>query len=112
MKKTVDYNTDPEGLAYAVDQNSIDHRTKPTDRMLDNMLYERFRLGLYMYDDNYKPYTYNNSKDFEKDIDIAEACISSFKKVPPDVEQRLIREKNYRDKIMEEHNKNSNKQHK
>ena len=111
MRKIVDYNTDPEGLTYAVKQNDIDHESKPTDRLLDSILHERFRLGIYVYDDNYKPYTYSNVKDFERDVRIAEACISSLKKVPYDVEQRLIREKNHRDKIMEEHNKN-NSQHK
>lgn len=107
MRKIIDYNTDPEGLTYAVKQNDIDHRDKPTDRVLDSIMYERFRLGLYVFDDSYKSYTYKSIKDFEKDVNIAEACISSFKKVPYDVEQRLIREKNYRDKMMEENNKSS-----
>lgn len=99
-------------LREAVDINEIS-KSRNKDIIEDNTILERqMRLGLNYCDDEYKAFTYADSKQYRKDIQIANMCIFNNKKIPYDVEHRLIREKNYRDKMMKEHNKNNDSQHK
>lgn len=94
-------------LKEAVNINEISKSRTQDIIEANNILERRMRLGLNYCDDEYKAFTYTDSKQYRKDIQIANMCIFNNKVVPHDVEQRLIREKNYRDKIMEENNKSS-----
>ena len=94
-------------LKEAVNINEIS-KSRPQDIIeANNILERRMRLGLNYCDDDYKAFTYADSKQYRKDIQIANMCIVNNKAVPRDVEQRLIREKNYRDRLTEENNKSS-----
>ena len=94
-------------LKEAVNINEIS-KSRPQDIIeANNILERRMRLGLNYCDDDYKAFTYADSKQYRKDIQIDNMCIFNNKAVPRDVEQRLIREKNYRDRLTEENNKSS-----
>ena len=94
-------------LKEAVNINEIS-KSRPQDIIeANNILERRMRLGLNYCDDDYKAFTYADSKQYRKDIQIANMCIFNNNAVPRDVEQRLIREKNYRDRLTEENNKSS-----
>lgn len=94
-------------LKEAVNINEIG-KSRPQDIIeANNILERRMRLGLNYCDGEYKAFTYSDSKQYRKDIQIANMCIFNNKAVPRDIEQRLIREKNYRDRLMEENNKSS-----
>lgn len=94
-------------LKEAVNINEISKSGTQDIIEANNILERRMRLGLNYCDDDYKAFTYADSKQYRKDIQIANMCIFNNKAVPRDVEQRLIREKNYRDRLMEENNKSS-----
>lgn len=63
-----------------------------------NRLKRKAELGLVAYDNDSVVYTYETQADKFKDEMIAKECINNDKPVPPDVEHRLLAEKEARRK--------------
>lgn len=63
-----------------------------------NRLKRKAKLGLAAYDNDDKVYKYASQEDKFKDEMIAVKCINNDKPVPPDVEHRLLAEKEARRK--------------